>query len=106
MKQFTRREEDFTCIMCSKHIEGTGYTNHCPYCLYSIHIDVYPGDRQEQCHGIMKPIDIVTRGGEPVDVIHQCQKCFITKTNKLSEGDSMDAVITIMKDKVKREMMR
>ena len=49
---------------------------------------------------------MMTKGGEPIDVIHQCQKCYVTKTNKLSQFDSMEAVIVIMQDKVKKEMMR
>lgn len=106
MKQFIRNKEDFVCSVCSYHVQGTGYTNHCPNCLYSLHVDTHPGDRQEQCHGIMKPIDIVTQGGSPVDVIHQCQRCHVIKTNKLDDKDSMDAIIQVMEDKVRREMMR
>lgn len=106
MRKFTRNKENFVCIKCGKLVEGNGYTNHCPECLYSIHIDKNPGDRQEQCHGLMKPIDILTKGGDPKYVVHQCTICKMTKRNSISKLDSSQAIIDVMQDKVKREMMR
>ena len=47
MKQFVKKDEAFTCINCGKEVSPLGYTtrDHCPHCLYSIHIDIMPGDR-------------------------------------------------------------
>ena len=42
---FTRKVEDFTCEHCGREVHGNGYTNHCPHCLHSKHVDVNPGDR-------------------------------------------------------------
>lgn len=106
MRKFIRHKEDFVCKNCNQFVEGNGYTNHCPKCLYTLHVDKYPGDRQELCHGLMKPIDIVTKGGEPKHVIHKCSICKIVKQNILSTSDSRQAIIDVMQDKVKREMMR
>ena len=106
MPSFTRTIENFECKNCHTFVEGNGYTNHCPQCLYSLHIDNQPGDRQNLCQGLMQPIDIVTQGGSPVDIIHQCQKCLIIKQNKISDNDSTETIISIMKAKVAREMMR
>ncbi|MEK7158524.1 MAG: RNHCP domain-containing protein, partial [Patescibacteria group bacterium] len=44
-RTFQRRVEDFTCESCGAQVTGDGYTNHCPQCLVSKHVDVYPGDR-------------------------------------------------------------
>ena len=37
---------------------GYSCRNHCPNCLYSKHVDKNPGDRQEDCHGMLEPIGI------------------------------------------------
>ena len=53
-KTFQRCPEDFECGNCGHEIEGNGYTNHCTACLWSKHVDVNPGDRAADCHGLMK----------------------------------------------------
>ena len=60
MKQFTMRDENFICENCHKEVKKLGYTarDHCPYCLYSKHVDINPGDRQNSCQGLLKPIGI------------------------------------------------
>lgn len=106
MRKFIRHKENFVCKNCNQSVEGNGYTNHCPNCLYSLHVDKYPGDRQELCNGLMLPIDIITKGGEAKYVLHQCSLCKVVKQNILSPSDSTQAIIKVMQDKVKREMMR
>ena len=96
MKKFTRNKEDFTCANCSKEVVGDGYTNHCPYCLYSIHVDENPGDRQSRCGGLMKPIGLTKKNGED-KIIHYCQKCGQEKINRLSENDNQEALLVINK---------
>lgn len=48
MKKFFVRDESFICEHCHKKVEKLGYTSrdHCPYCLYSKHVDITPGDRE------------------------------------------------------------
>jgi hypothetical protein len=106
MRKFTRTKEDFVCKNCNQIVKGNGYTNHCTNCLYSLHVDEYPGDRQENCKGLMLPIDIIVKGGEPKHIIHQCLICKKTKQNILSDLDSITSIIKTMKNKVKKEMMR
>lgn len=47
MKHFTKTVEDFICAHCGTHVRGNGYTNHCPECLWSKHVDNNPGDRDQ-----------------------------------------------------------
>ena len=60
MKKFNMIDENFICENCGKNVSKLGYTarDHCPYCLYSKHLDINPGDRENTCHGLMKPIGI------------------------------------------------
>lgn len=91
---FQRNEEDFTCERCQTVVEGDGYTNHCPECLWSKHVDIYPGDRAATCRGLMRPIEIYEQGGTFL-VFHKCEACGYIKKNRLSRNDNMETVIKI-----------
>jgi rubrerythrin len=85
-RKFTRKKEDFKCQKCGLVIKGTGYTNHCPNCLWSKHVDINPGDRRETCKGMMEPLAVInTQSG--LKVLHKCTICGHTSKNKLSEND-------------------
>ena len=60
MKKFNMIDEDFTCENCHQYTSKLNYTarDHCPHCLYSKHVDIMPGDRLNQCQGLMQPIGI------------------------------------------------
>ena len=89
--KFTRNKEDFVCEVCGQQVHGDGYTNHCPTCLASKHVDVNPGDRACSCHGIMAPISYELRHGKEY-VIHKCEKCGHTRANKVVKEDSRVAL--------------
>lgn len=93
---FTKKKEDFTCEKCGEEVKGTGYTNHCPKCLWSKHVDVFPGDRLEECCGLMEPV-LVEKEKDKYVLTHKCLKCSKTKRNKVEESDDFDKVIEISK---------
>lgn len=93
-KKFQRTIEDFTCEKCSEEVKGSGYTNHCPVCLWSKHVDINPGDREAQCGGLMEPISIETEKDEYV-ITHHCEKCGHTKRNKSVPGDNFAEILRI-----------
>lgn len=57
---FTEIDEEFICENCGHKVPKLGYScrNHCNKCLYSKHVDINPGDRKEECHGLLEPISI------------------------------------------------
>lgn len=95
-KLFQKNVEDFTCGRCSFFVEGSGYTNHCPKCLWSKHVDVNPGDRLEKCGGMMEPV-FVEKGSEGYDIIHICVLCGKKRSNKASELDDFETLIGVAK---------
>lgn len=95
---FTKNIEDFTCEHCGELVKGNGYTNHCPKCLYSKHVDINPGDRDNPCKGLMQPIDFVKKNGKEY-ILHKCLKCGAQKLNKISKNDNMDVIYEILKMK-------
>ena len=84
--KFTEIDEGFKCENCGEEVKPLGYScrNHCPKCLYSKHVDINPGDREETCHGLLKPIDV---------------ECGQIRKNKMAEDDDMDKVYEILKQK-------
>ena len=97
MKKFRRTKENFTCAHCGHFVEGNGYTNHCPQCLWSKHVDINPGDRRNSCGGLMEPISVdCTR--EPGILMHQCQQCGAIKRNKLSINDNQSVILSLIRE--------
>jgi hypothetical protein len=94
-KNFIRNIEDFTCEHCGAEVSGTGYTNHCSQCLWSKHVDNLPGDRANPCCGLMKPIGIEVTG-DSYDIVHHCQKCGVTKRNKVADNDDRKVMANIL----------
>ena len=93
-KKFQRRKEDFVCEHCGATVEGSGYTNHCPVCLWSKHVDIHPGDRAATCGGMMWPTGIEVDKGEYI-ILHRCEKCGHKKRNKSSKNDDFNAILRL-----------
>lgn len=89
--QFIRKTEDFTCEVCGTEVKGNGYTNHCPNCLSSKHVDINPGDRAATCQGVMEPVGMEIRNGKEY-IIHQCEKCGHTRPNKVAPNDNRETL--------------
>ena len=84
--------ESFVCAHCGKeiHPEGAGsnHRNHCPYCLYSLHVDEEPGDRKASCHGKMEPIAVVSREDGDWSILHRCKRCGKLNLNRVLADDN------------------
>ena len=98
MKRFNMIDENFICENCGKEINKLGYTarDHCNYCLYSLHVDNLPGDRSNNCHGLLKPIGI-EKYRDTYKIIYQCEKCKKIHKNILANDENMDLIINLSK---------
>ncbi|MDO8557164.1 MAG: RNHCP domain-containing protein [Candidatus Jorgensenbacteria bacterium] len=92
-KTFKRNKENFTCEHCGNAVTGNGYTNHCPKCLWSKHVDENPGDRNETCGGMMRPKSVVIEKREFI-ISHECEKCGVKKRNKAAENDDLSTLLS------------
>ena len=56
---FVKNDNEFICQNCGKKVEKLKYTSrdHCNYCLHSLHVDITPGDRLNDCKGLLVPIN-------------------------------------------------
>ena len=94
MANFRRTIEDFVCERCGAEAVGTGYTNHCPACLWSKHVDINPGDRAATCEGLMAPVGL-DKKGDQYTLVHRCERCGHVKPNKSAAGDSFSALLAL-----------
>lgn len=95
-RKFQKKIEDFLCEHCGNFVKGSGYTNHCPKCLWSKHVDINPGDRAEKCGGLMEPV-AVEKGSEGYDIIHKCIVCGKKQRTKSNKSDDFDILVEIAK---------
>ena len=96
MKNFVKRDEEFICLHCGKQVSKLNYTtrDHCPYCLYSIHVDINPGDRANPCKGLLKPIT-VEKFKDSYKIVYKCEKCNEIHKNIIANDDDMDIIIKL-----------
>ena len=82
----------FTCKVCGWPVvsagAGTNHRNHCPHCLYSIHLDNEPGDRESRCRGRMEPIGVWVRKNGEWAIIHRCSICGKISSNRVAADDN------------------
>ncbi len=98
-KKFTMIDENFICDVCKKNVNKLGYTarDHCPYCLSSKHVDIFPGDRENKCQGILKPIGI-EKFKDTYKIIYKCEKCGSLHKNIMAKDDNFDKIIELSKN--------
>jgi hypothetical protein len=89
----------FLCEHCQQLIPaeaaGTQHRNHCPRCLWSLHVDLTPGDRRCGCRGGMEPIAVWVRRGGEWAILHRCSKCGMIRPNRIAGDDNDIALISL-----------
>ena len=107
-------QKGFNCSHCQKFVAvdsfiGTHFRNHCPFCLWSSHVDFKKsGDRSSQCHGDMEPIGLTfkqegydkygkKKQGELM-LIHHCLYCDELSINRIAGDDSPTIITKVFKD--------
>lgn len=96
MKKFNMIDETFKCDNCNNEVDKLNYSarDHCPYCLYSKHVDINPGDRANECKGLLKPIGI-EKFKNTYKIIYRCEKCGIIHKNIIACDDNQNLIIEI-----------
>ena len=86
------RGSSFRCHHCSRDVPldalGTQHRNHCPFCLWSRHVDIEPGDRASACQASMEPIAISVRKDGEWLLIHRCNGCGTLDSNRTAGDDN------------------
>lgn len=102
---------DFRCTVCRHTVSvqpalsGVHNRNHCPYCLWSRHVDLaQAGDRLSACKGGMRPIGLTLKrehkkyvsatSGELM-LIHQCTECGKLSINRIAADDHTPTLMEV-----------
>lgn len=104
MRRFIAQDSNqgFDCLHCGRKVLpllNGSYRNHCPYCLYSVHIDINPGDRASDCLGLLKPVGVDYSSKKGWVIVHKCERCGMEKRNKAAlddpEPDDFESIIRL-----------
>lgn len=111
MKYSAASFRDFRCahchvvVSCAYLISGVNNRNHCPYCLWSCHLDLYAaGDRLSACKAPMKPVGLTLKKGKnkyqreargELMLIHECTECQALSINRIAADDDAGKVISV-----------
>jgi hypothetical protein len=114
MRARTTSFGDFKCARChvlvsSAHlISGVNNRNHCPYCVWSCHLDLYAaGDRLSACKSPMQPIGLTMKMGRnkyqresrgELMLIHQCTECRALSINRIAADDDAETVMAVFEE--------
>ena len=101
-KRFKKNDSGFICAHCGKEVKPLGYSsrNHCPFCLWSLHVDVNPGDRANECGAPMRPIRVELDSKKGYMIVHKCTRCGEEKRNRAAteapvQPDNLSLVIKL-----------
>jgi RNHCP domain len=104
-------EEVFKCRHCRHFVcppsSGGRHRNHCPFCLYSRHVDDRkPGDRMSACGCSMEPVGHFQRPNGEYVLIHHCHGCGFERFNRIAADDDFDLVLSLpqLPPRTSREM--
>lgn len=92
------------CARCQAEVTpltNGSYRNHCPHCLWSVHVDARrPGDRASGCFGLTEPVGIV-RKHQHLQVVHCCTACGKIQPNRIAhdteQPDDLDLILELMR---------
>ena len=94
-----RPDPAFVCERCRRVVPGqapgTRHRNHCPWCLWSLHVDLRSGDRRCGCRGLMEPIAVWVQANGEWAIVHRCKECRAVRTNRIAGDDSELALISL-----------
>ncbi|HSL28651.1 MAG TPA: RNHCP domain-containing protein [Anaerolineales bacterium] len=105
---------DFRCAHCHANVSsahllsGVNNRNHCPYCLWSFHLDLFAaGDRLSACKAAMKPIGLTMKRGRnkyqpdprgELMLVHQCTDCGTLSINRIAADDDSERVLAVFQE--------
>ena len=97
--KFSKNDSGFTCARCGTKVKPLGYTSrdHCPACLYSLHVDINPGDRLNTCEGLLVPVGVHTDSKKGYVIEYECSKCRKKHNNKAAKDDNFEVLLNLSK---------
>lgn len=105
---------DFRCGNCCalvssmQTLSGVNNRNHCPYCLWSCHLDLYSsGDRLSACKAKMKPVGLTMKKSRnkyqlsprgELMLVHICTDCESVSINRIAADDDPKTILEVFRN--------
>ena len=102
---------DFKCQHCGAFVStsraqaGVSNRNHCPYCLWSRHLDLFEaGDRLAACKAPMRPVGLTMKNSRnkyariessELMLVHLCTDCECISINRIAADDVPQAIMEV-----------
>jgi hypothetical protein len=102
---------DFKCRHCGSYVSaarslaGVANRNHCPYCLWSRHLDLFEaGDRLAACKASMRPVGLTFKNSRnkyariasgELMLVHLCTDCERISINRIAADDVPQAIMEV-----------
>lgn len=101
---FIKNDNSFKCLNCGHEVPKLQYTSrdHCNECLHSLHVDIDPGDRNNDCKGILKPINVIYSSKSEYIIVYKCSVCGKIINNIAAKDDNKSTMYKIIENYVKR----
>jgi len=99
MKRFSKNDTGFVCVHCRCDVTPLGVSSrdHCTHCLHGLHVDVNPGDRANECGGVLVP-SAVSPDAKHGYVIHYiCAGCGARVNNRAAKDDNFEEILRVCK---------
>jgi hypothetical protein len=113
---------DFRCGNCntlvsSMHmLSAVNNRNHCPYCLWSCHLDLYSaGDRLSACKAKMKPIGLTMKKSRnkyqlnprgELMLVHLCIDCETISINRIAADDDPEMILSVFQSSLQNDRFK
>ena len=99
-KRFTKNDAGFTCQHCGHYVPPllSSSRDHCTACLYSLHVDINPGDRANTCHGLLVPVGITLNSKKGTVIHYHCDTCGAYHNNKAAPDDDFDTILELSRN--------
>ena len=96
-KRFQRNDSGFVCRQCGREVPPlvVSSRDHCPSCLWSLHVDINPGDRACGCLGGLEPMTAVPDAKKGFVIVYKCRKCGEIRRCRTAPDDDKDLVIEL-----------
>ncbi len=93
LARFTKNNEGFVCVNCGETAQphASSSRDHCNRCLTGLHVDIHPGDRMNECGGVLEPIGIQTKSGK-TKIVYRCKKCHEQILNIAAPDDNAELI--------------
>jgi hypothetical protein len=108
--------EGFQCAHCRVYVSsnprlaGVANRNHCPYCLWSRHLDLFAaGDRLAACRQAMRPVGLTLKhnlkkygnpGQGELMLVHECLECGKVSINRIATDDLAENLLEVFEGSI------